>query len=131
MIFHEFSLRKYVVALWKLRLWLFIHKIIITAIMFNFDNTIILLKVSNSLAPYMYSKTCVKRTLSKRPKIGVFKINYRLMQVESFAECSKRSILQYFRPSLSYHLSLRSLFCLFLSGRLHRFYCTLPSDTGY
>ena len=25
---------------------------------------------------------------------------------------------QYFRPSLSYHLSLRSLFCLFLSGRL-------------
>ena len=27
------------------------------------------------------------------------------------------SILQYFQPSLSYHLSLRSLFCLFLSGR--------------
>ena len=27
------------------------------------------------------------------------------------------SILQYFRPSLSYYLSLRSLFCLFLSGR--------------
>ena len=26
------------------------------------------------------------------------------------------SILQYFRPSLSYQLSLRSLFCLFLSG---------------
>ena len=26
-------------------------------------------------------------------------------------------ILQYFRPSLSYHLSLRPLFCLFLSGR--------------
>ena len=28
----------------------------------------------------------------------------------------KGSILQYFQPSLSYHLSLRSLFCLFLSG---------------
>ena len=27
-----------------------------------------------------------------------------------------KSILQYFRPSLSYHLSLRSLFCIFLSG---------------
>ena len=40
-----------------------------------------------------------------------------LMQVKSIAECSKGSILQYFRPSLSYHLSLRSLFCLFLSGR--------------
>ena len=33
------------------------------------------------------------------------------MQVKSIAECSKGSILQYFRPSLSYHLSLR----LFLS----------------
>ena len=47
----------------------------------------------------------------------VFKTNYRLMQVKSIAECSKGSILQYFRPSLSYHLSLRSLFCLFLSCR--------------
>ena len=32
------------------------------------------------------------------------------------AECSKESILQYFRPSFTYHLSLRYLFCLFLSG---------------
>ena len=39
-----------------------------------------------------------------------------LMQVLSIAECSKGSILQYFRPSLSYHLSLRSLICLFLGG---------------
>ena len=39
------------------------------------------------------------------------------MQVKSIAECSKGSILQYFQPSLSYHLSLRSLFCLFLSDR--------------
>ena len=30
------------------------------------------------------------------------------------------SILQYFKPSLSYHLSLRSLFCLFLSGGLRQ-----------
>ena len=30
------------------------------------------------------------------------------------------SILQYFRPSLSYHLSLRPLFCLFLSSRLRQ-----------
>ena len=40
----------------------------------------------------------------------VFKTNYWLIR-------SKGSILQYFRPSLSYQLSLRSLFCLFLSGR--------------
>ena len=39
----------------------------------------------------------------------VLRTNYRLMQ---------ESILQYFRPSLRYHLSSRHLFCLFLSGRL-------------
>ena len=37
------------------------------------------------------------------------------MQVKSIAEYSKGSILQYFRPSFSYHLSERSSFCLFLS----------------
>ena len=28
--------------------------------------------------------------------------------------------MQYFRPSLSYYLPLRPLFCLFLSGRLRQ-----------
>ena len=32
------------------------------------------------------------------------------MQVKSIGECSKRSILQYFRPSLSYHFSLKTFF---------------------
>ena len=32
----------------------------------------------------------------------------------------QESILQYFRPSLSYHLSLRPLFRQFLSGRLRQ-----------
>ena len=40
------------------------------------------------------------------------------MLVKSIAECCKGSILQYFGPSLSYHLSYRSLFGLFLSGGL-------------
>ena len=57
---------------------------------------------------------------SKRRQKLVLKTDYPLMQVESIAECSKGSILQYFRPSLSYYLSLRSLFCLFLSGRLRQ-----------
>ena len=72
----------------------------------------------------LYSKTCLKWPLSKRPKL-FFKTNYRLMQVKSIAECSKGSILQYFGPSLNYHLSLRSSFCLFLSGRLRQdlLYC--------
>ena len=51
------------------------------------------------------------------------KTNYHLMQVKSIAECSKGSNLQSFRPSLSYHLLLRSLFCLFLSGCLRYVYC--------
>ena len=38
------------------------------------------------------------------------------MHVKSFEECSKGIILQYFQPSLSYHLLLRSLFCLFKIG---------------
>ena len=71
----------------------------------------LLLKITNSFN----SKTCVKWSLSKDLKL-VFKTNYCLMQVKSIAECSL-AILQYFRPSLCYHLSLRSLFCLFLSGR--------------
>ena len=42
---------------------------------------------------------------------------------KSFADCSKGSILQYFLPALSYHLSLRPLFCLFWGGRLRQVYC--------
>ena len=62
----------------------------------------------------------------RRPKI-VFKTDYRLMQVKSIAECSKGSILQYFRPSLRYHLSLRSLFCL----RYHLDLLFWPLKTGF
>ena len=42
------------------------------------------------------------------------------MKVKSIAECSSWSILQYFWPSFSYRLSLRSLLCLFLSGCLRQ-----------
>ena len=65
----------------------------------------------------LYSKTCLKGHSQKDQK-WVFKTNYRLMQVKSIAECSKGSILQYFRPALKYNLALRPLFCLYLSGRL-------------
>ena len=57
---------------------------------------------------------------SKRRQKFVFKTDYCLMLVKSIAECSKGSILQYFQPSLSYHLSLRPSFCLFFSGRLRQ-----------
>ena len=62
---------------------------------------------------------CLLRPIQKDQKL-VFKADYGLMQVKSIAERSKGSILQYFRPSLTYHLSLSSLFCLFLSGRLRQ-----------
>ena len=60
-------------------------------------------------------KTCVKQPLSKRPKIG-FQDQLLLNAGQKYCRMLQESILQYFQPSLSYHLSLRSLFCLFLSG---------------
>ena len=49
--------------------------------------------------------------------------NGSLMKVESIAECSPWSILQYFRLALSGNWSLENqFFCLFESGCLHRFY---------
>ena len=62
----------------------------------------------------------VKSVLSGHSKTHqklVINTDYRLMQVKRIAECSKGSILQHFRPPLSYHFSLRPLFCLFLVGR--------------
>ena len=64
-----------------------------------------------------YSTFCLKRPLKKKAKIR-FQDDHSLMKVKSIAECSKGSILQYFEPSLSYHLPLRPLFCLYLSDRL-------------
>ena len=58
---------------------------------------------------------CKRATLKKRLKIG-FPDQLSLNADQKYAECSTGSILQYFHPSLGYHLSLRSLFCLFLSG---------------
>ena len=84
-----------------------------------------------------YSKTCVKRPLSKRPKIGFqdqlsLKCRSKVLQnapVEHSAILLQWSILHYFRSSLSYHLSLRSLFYLFLSGRFTQV-LLYESETG-
>ena len=62
-----------------------------------------------------YSKTCVKRPISRRSKI-VFQDQLSLNAGQKYCRMLQGTILQYFRPSLSYHLSLKSLFCLFLSG---------------
>ena len=60
---------------------------------------------------WWYSKTCVKWPLPLRPKIS-FPDQFLLNAGQKYCH-----ILQYSQPSLSYHLSLRSLFCLFLSSR--------------
>ena len=71
---------------------------------------------NGNYTPYWTSKPVLNGHFQKDKKM-FNKTNYHLMQVKSIAECSKGSILQYFWPSLNYHLSLRSLFCLFLSDR--------------
>ena len=53
----------------------------------------------------------------RRPKI-VFQDRLSLNAGQKYCRMLQESILQYFRPSLSYNLSLRPLFCLFLSGYL-------------
>ena len=57
----------------------------------------------------------------KRPKIG-FQDRLSLNAGQKY---SNGSILQYFRPSFSYHLALSPLFCQFLSDRLRQdlLYC--------
>ena len=72
--------------------------------------------VQHTVVPQnIYSKTCVKQPLSKRQKIG-FQDQLSLNAGQKYC----RMLLQYFLPSFSYHLSLRSLFCLFLSGHFTR-----------
>ena len=74
-----------------------------------------------------YNKTCEKRPLSKRPKIG-FQDQLSLNAGQKYCRVLKKfcRILQYFRPSLSYHLSLRSLHCLFLSSRFTQVLLYVP-----
>ena len=67
----------------------------------------------------IYSKTCVKRPLSKRPQLD---FQYQLLLNAGQKYCR---MLQgeHFWPSLSYHLSL-SYFVYFWEAVLHRFHCT-------
>ena len=64
----------------------------------------------------VYSKTVLSSHSKWRPQIG-FQDRLSLIAGQKYCRILQESILQYFRPSLSYHLSLRPLFCLFLSGR--------------
>ena len=63
----------------------------------------------------IYSKTCVKWPLSKRPKIG-FHDQLSLYAGQKYCRILQGEHSAILTTSLSYHLSLRSLFCLFFSG---------------
>ena len=65
------------------------------------------------------SKTCLTRPLKKKTNIG-FQDRFSLNADRKYCRMLQESILQNFRPSLNYLLSLRLLFCLFLSGRLRQ-----------
>ena len=77
---------------------------------------------------YCFNITCLKRPL-KRSRQNMFEERYsltagqkstRLMQVKKYCRMLPWGILHYFGPAISYHLSLRPLFCLFLSGRFRQ-----------
>ena len=70
------------------------------------------------------NKTCLKRPLKKKTR------NWFSRLIALNAGQKYCSILHYFRPTLSYHLSLRPLFCLFLSGRLRQVLLYLLETSG-
>ena len=76
-----------------------------------------------------YSKTCLKQPMKKETKSG---FQDRLSLNEGQKYCRMGSILQYFRPSFSYHLPLRPLFCLCLGGRIRHIllYLNLKCSTA-
>ena len=65
----------------------------------------------------VYSITCLKPPLKKLLNIG-FQDRLLLNAGQKYCRMLQESILQYFRPSLSYHISLRPLFCLFFEWPL-------------
>ena len=59
-----------------------------------------------------YSKTCLKRPLKTKTKNCFFKIDYRLMQVKSIAECSKHSAIlsTFIKPPFVFKTIVLSIF---------------------
>ena len=64
----------------------------------------------------MNSKSCLKQLLSKRPQVD-FQDQLSLNAGQKYCRMLQREHSAILLPSLSYQLSLRPLFCLFLSGR--------------
>ena len=73
-----------------------------------------LLEISLFIALKCTVKPVLSGQSKRRPKISL-QDRLSLNAGQKYCRMLSWSILQYFRPSLSYHLSLRPLFCLFLS----------------
>ena len=86
---------------------------------FNTFNTMETDKISTCLAVWGSVKLVLSGHSKRGHKIG-FQDQLSLHAGQKYCRMLQESILQHFRPSLSYHLSLRPLFCLFLSGRLRQ-----------
>ena len=71
----------------------------------------------------IYSKACVKQPLSKWPKNG-FQDQLSLNAGWKYCRMLPWSILQYFWPALSYHLSVRFLFLAIFEWP---FYCKIST----
>ena len=75
-----------------------------------------------------YSKTCLISGYSQKDKTKILMTNDSLMKVESFAECSPWSILQYFWPALSDKVLEKQFLVFFWVAALDRFYCITRMD---
>ena len=64
----------------------------------------------------------------RRPKIG-YEDRLLLNSGKKYCRMLQESILQHFRLSLSYHFSLKPLFCPFLSGRFRQVSLYIYSQT--
>ena len=110
----------------------------VRVLIYSFRSLVVQLRVVNC-AHYKYclwiieNKATVKPVLSghskRRPKFG-FQNRLSLNAGQKYCRMLQESILQYFRPSLSYHLPLRPLFSLVLSGRLRQVLLYFKADRG-
>ena len=70
-------------------------------------------------ANFIYSKTCVKWPLSKRPQIG-FQDDLSFNAGQNYCRMLQGEHSALLLTFIKSHLSLRSLFCLFLSGHFRQ-----------
>ena len=78
------------------------------------------------------SKTCVKRPLSKRQKIG-FQDQLLLHAGQKYCRMLKGEHSTIISTFIKLPFVIKVLFCLFLSGRFHRFHCIFhfPENCGH